>query len=163
MLMNLEHQVLVPSADFNKYYLMNRDLRRADFRRITAEGLYCAGADLREADFSYANMYWLDLYTADCTKAIFRLAKLQRANFKSACLQYADFSYAVITHDDMNFPSSFAHANLAGAIFKGATLTGTEYDSKTVFPKGFDPVRHGMCRVKHEDEFLSNPPCISAW
>jgi len=163
MLMNLEQKVLVPSADFNKYYLMNHDLRRADFRRITAEGLYCAGADLREANFSYSNMYWLDLYVANCTDAVFRYAKLQRVNFKSACLQRADFSYAVITHDDMHSPSTFAHANLAGANFQGATLIGTEYDSKTVFPKGFDPVQHGMCLVKHEDQFLSNPPCLSAW
>jgi len=34
--------------------------------------------------------------------------------------------------------------NLSGAILHGANFRGSEYDSRTVFPSGFDPELAGM-------------------
>ena len=159
MLRSIDGKVLGPSpiqADFN---LSDRDLRRADFRQITAEGLYCAGSDLREADFSDCDLYWLDMYTADCADACFRRAKLEGASFQSACLQRVDFSYAIIKHDNLGGASTFAHANLEGANFEGALLVGTEYDDATIFPAGFDPVSYGMVLNNRGHDSLVEPPC----
>lgn len=159
MLMSIDGKVLVSGSMDAGLDLGDRDLRRADFRRVTAEGLYCAGADLREADFSGCDLYWLDLYMADCTDACFRSAKLEGVNFASACLRRADFSNAVVKHDNLGGPSTFAHANLEGATFEGAFLVGTEYDDETIFPLGFDPLSYGMVLVKRADDSLIVPPC----
>src|SRR5690348_11154833 len=115
MLMSMDGKVLVATPIEDIHDLSDRDLKRADFRHVTAEGLYCAGADLREADFSDCDLYWLDMYAADGRDASFRRAKLQGVNFKSACLQRVDFSHAVVTNDNLGGPSTFAHADLEGA------------------------------------------------
>jgi uncharacterized protein YjbI with pentapeptide repeats len=159
MLKNLEGKMLVDTADFDKHDLSERDLRRADFRRISAMGLTCIGANLQDADFSYCSLYWLDMYVADCTGAIFRHAKLQGVNFASTCLQRADFSFALITHDNLGAPSTFVHADLTGANLEGADLSGTEYDTGTIFPVDFDPNEHGMILVRETDESLVQAPC----
>lgn len=158
MLMDREGKILVTEPIEAGLDLGDRDLKRADFRHVTADGLYCAGADLEEADFSHCDLYWLDMYDANCTGASFRHAKLEGVNFKSACLQRADFSFAVVTHDRLGGPSTFAHANLEGARFEGALLSGTEYDEDTVFPENFDPASYGMVHAIRVDDLLE-PPC----
>lgn len=159
MLVSKDGKVLVSSPINHRCDLSGRDLRRGDFRQITSEGLYCAGANLREADFFGCDLYWLDLYEADCTAACFQRAKLKGANFKSTCLLGADFSYAIITHDNLDRPSTFAHSNLEGANFEGALLVGTEYDDETVFPADFDPIRNGMVLNNRAHDSLVEPPC----
>jgi uncharacterized protein YjbI with pentapeptide repeats len=159
VLKSVDGKVLVSSPINDGLDLSDHDLRRADFHQVTADGLNCAGADLREADFSDCDLYWLDMYTADCTGASFRRSKLEGVNFKSACLQRADFSYAIITHDNLGGPSTFAHSNLDGASFEGASLVGTEYDEGTIFPAGFDPISYGMVLVRRADDSLVEPPC----
>jgi len=158
MLMNREGKILVAEPIEDGFDLGDKDLRRADFRNVTADGLYCAGSDLEEADFSHSDLYWLDMYGANCAGASFRSAKLEGVDSKSACLQRADFSYAVVTHDRLGVPSTFVHANLEGARFEGALLSGTEYDDNTIFPEGFDPASYGMVRTIRVDDLLE-PPC----
>jgi uncharacterized protein YjbI with pentapeptide repeats len=155
--MSLDGKVLVSGPITDGLDLGDQNLRRADFRRIAADGLYCAGADLREADFSDCDLYWPDMYMADCADACFQRAKLEGANFKSTCLQRADLSYAIVKHDNLGVPSTFAHANLEGANLEGALLIGTEYDEETVFPLGFDPISRGMVLVRRADDLLVKP------
>lgn len=159
MLKSIDGEILVSTPLEDGLDLGDRDLRKADFRHVTVEALYCAGANLREADFSDSDLYWLDMYMADCTNACFRGAKLAGVNFASACLQRADFSYALVKNDNLGGPSTFAHANLEGANFEGAFLVGTEYDEETIFPMGFDPLSYGMVLAKRADDSLVAPPC----
>jgi uncharacterized protein YjbI with pentapeptide repeats len=159
MLMSRDGKILVSGPISDGLDLSDQDLRMADFRHVIADGLNCAGADLREADFSDCNLYWLDMYTADCTGACFRNAKLEGVNFKSVCLKRTDFSYAIVEHDRLGRPSTFAHSDLTGANLEGAVLIGTEYDEKTIFPSGFDPRSHGMVLVNKADDSLVDAPC----
>jgi uncharacterized protein YjbI with pentapeptide repeats len=126
------------------------DLRNADFSGQQIEGLYLADADLRGADFRDADMYWLDLFRANCENAIFRNSRLSRANLESANLPGADFCAAYVSYDNIGGAGTLENADLTGARLNGADLKGCRYNSKTIFPLGFDPVREGLMRAQDE-------------
>ena len=159
MLTNLDGGVLVPETIRDGLDLGDRDLRRANFIRVVAAALELSGSDLRGSDFSDSDLYWADFYSSDCSKASFRNAVLQGANFKSACLRNADFSGATISPDQLGKPSSFAHADLTGAILDGANMTGTHYDLETLWPEGFVPEERGLILTDKHEDFLVKPIC----
>lgn len=66
---------------------------------------------------------------------------------KSVGYKRANFAGAIIERDQLGSPSTFAQADLTGAILKDATLIGTEYDRETIFPLGFDPIANGMVLI----------------
>ena len=162
MLTNREGHVLLDMPICDGMDLGDLDLRRANLRGLVASGLELSGSDLREADLSDSDLYWFDLYSADCSHACFRFAKLQGVNFKSACLRHADLSGATICADKLGRASSLAHADLSGAILDGADLRGTLYDSKTVWPKGFNPLDHGLLLTEVHEEWVVAPVCRDA-
>ena len=77
---------------------------------------------------------------------IFREAKLQSASFRNARLREADFYGANLKETD------FTLAHVHGADFRRAEnmdqahWEGCRYDSRTKFPKDFDPQEHGALR-----------------
>ena len=139
--------------------LSDRNLQGAIFAGSVLHGLDLSGSDLREADFSNCDLYWLNLFNANCNGCVFTRAVLEGANLKSACFRNADFSMAKITADRLGRPSSLAHANLEGAKLNDAALEGTQYDAKTVFPSDFNPKQHGMVLVPIVDDWLIVPDC----
>jgi uncharacterized protein YjbI with pentapeptide repeats len=159
MLINRSGDVLEANPLTDGIYLGDRDLRGAVFAGITIDSLELSGSDIRDADFSKSNIYWLDCFHANCRDASFRDATLEGANFKSACLRGADFTGARIGSDRLGRASSLAHADLTDAKLLGALLGGTEYDEKTVFPSGFRPSEEGMVLVSVTEDWLLTPWC----
>jgi hypothetical protein len=78
------------------------------------------GTDLRKADLRRVN-----LIGANLTKADLRGANLQGANLRGANLIGANLTKADLRRADLY----------------GADLNGVEYDERTKFPDGFDPLR----------------------
>jgi uncharacterized protein YjbI with pentapeptide repeats len=159
MLTNRNGEVLEAEPLRDGMDLSGRNLGRANFRNTVLDGLDLSGADLREADFFRSDLYWLNLFNSDCRGASFFGATLEGVNFKSACLRRVDFSEARLLPDRLGRASSFAHADLTAATLAGAVLTGTEYDSKTIFPSGFEPETHGLVLVEVKDDWLVLPAC----
>jgi uncharacterized protein YjbI with pentapeptide repeats len=159
MLMNRNGEVLEAEPLRDGMDLSGRNLRCANFRNMILDGLDLSGAELKEADFYCSNLYWLNLFNSDCRGVSFYRATLEGVNFKSACLRRVDFSEARILPDRLGRASSFAHADLTDATLVGAILAGTEYDSKTIFPSGFEPETHGMVLVEVKDDWLLLPAC----
>jgi uncharacterized protein YjbI with pentapeptide repeats len=139
--------------------LGDRSLRGAIFKGAALHGLELSGSDLRGSDFTDCNLYWLDLFNANCNDCLFNGAVLEGANLKSACFRNADFSGATICADRLGKASSLAHADLTGAKLANAVLEGTEYDVMTIFPADFDPKKHGMLLVQVVDDWLLVPEC----
>ena len=127
--------------------LMGADLRQADFRGKTLEGIDLSDANLEEADFSGADLYWLRLFRSNCEASKFNDAKLSAAVLDGANLKGADFENAYVSFDQIGVPSSMLGADLRGARLHNAILLGCEYDLYTLFPSDFDPVRAGMVRI----------------
>ena len=79
------------------------------------------GANLYDADLSYANLFYADLRDANLPGANLHDADLSYANLRNANLTGdADLSYAYLDHADLTF------ANLAGANLDGANLAGAD-------------------------------------
>ena len=162
MLVDKSGKILFADALEDGVDLGDRDLRGAVFKGKKLHGLEVSGADLRGSDFSHCDLYWLNMFAADCSEASFRDAVLEGANLKSACLRGADFTGTIIKADRLGKASSLVHADLTDAKLAGAVVEGTEYDSATVFPYGFDPGKQGMVIVTSTDPWLVKPKCKSS-
>ena len=138
--------------DLHQEYL--RDTSTGE--RANLSGATLKGANLYRADLTHAYLMDTNLTNADLLGADLRLADLTRANlsganFEDARLMNADLRYAYLGGAD------FRGANLSGAHLSGAHLSGADlwladlsgatYDSKTIFPHGFDPVEQDMILV----------------
>jgi hypothetical protein len=98
------------------------------------------GADLRGAHLEFMDCRTDEAPYASFERADFRGAKLMRARFGEANLREAHLE----------------GADLTGALLKQAAVAGALYDSRTVFPAGFDPVARGMVAAPE------TPPLILA-
>lgn len=107
--------------------------RDADMRRMRFLGtlkavrpVYLENADLREADFSHANVSWFQFNGADMSDAILRNAVFEYTNMKGANLAGADLTGANMGGIDLR------KANLAGATMDRAFLNRTVMSDATV-------------------------------
>ena len=114
--------------DFWGWNLSDADLRGAELRGVDLSLVDLTGANLQGADLRGANLEWAKLAGADLSEADLTGANLKFANFTGAVLRWADLS----------------HADLRFADFTGTDLTGTNYNSKTLFPDNFNPENQGM-------------------
>jgi hypothetical protein len=114
--------------DFHEANLPGIDLSRATLSGANFSGANLSGANLSNADLNGANFSNADLSGADLKRAFFKYASLSNANLQDADLREATLDLA----------------NLRGANLSDANLEGATYDSRTVFPDGFDPGAHGM-------------------
>jgi uncharacterized protein YjbI with pentapeptide repeats len=92
--------------------------------------------DLRDADFTSANLEHVNLTSANLGYAKLSFAKLSHANlssanFSSAYLRFADFSSANLSHTILAFAYlgsvDFSHANLSHAILTEADLSHANF------------------------------------
>lgn len=107
--------------------------RDADMRRMrflgtpkAARPVYLENADLREADFSHANVSWFQFNGADMSDAILRNAVFEYTNMKGANLAGADLTGANMGGIDLR------KANLTGATMDRAFLNRTVMSDATV-------------------------------
>ena len=94
------------------------------------------GADLRDADLSGAYLKWEDLSRADLRDADLRDAYMTGADLRGADLRGAYLRRAILRR-----------ADLSEADLRDADLYDAKYNSKTVFPTGFNPEKEIMVRV----------------
>lgn len=123
------------------------DLRDAAMAGLELEGAILENSDLSRADLTGADLYWgymrgARLRDACLQRAILRGASLEDADLRGANLQYADFSL-----DNLGGSTSLKGADLRGANVIGALFYGAEYNERTLFPEGFDPLIQKMVRV----------------
>lgn len=160
----------ITEASLSKADLAGTDLRdRDDLHEISFRGknLYqsilqgvqimwadFSGAQMNEADMSGAVMAFGDFSKTDLRDAKMANANLQGANFQGANLAGADLNGANLQGVNLLW------ANLSNTDLQGVNLTQTnpawanvreaKYNSKTKFPAGFNPKKHGMIFVPDE-------------
>jgi uncharacterized protein YjbI with pentapeptide repeats len=123
---------------------MDMDLSGAVFDGLILEGAYFAGARLYNSSFVKCDLYWASFFQAVAVKADFRGAELRGANLEDANFQQACFDEADLGRDALNGGTQLSGADLTGASVYRAKFDGARYDSRTKFPTGFDPKKHGM-------------------
>ncbi|MEX0338893.1 MAG: pentapeptide repeat-containing protein [Arenibacterium sp.] len=114
------------------------------FEGIVWEGTHLDGAQLDNANFKGADLYWAGFFQAQLNGANFENANLQGADPKEASCVGANFRWANLGKDNLSGRSQLQGADLTGAILNRARLEGAEYDQHAKFPKGFRPSSHGM-------------------
>jgi uncharacterized protein YjbI with pentapeptide repeats len=117
----------------------------AGFAGTSQDGFIFPGAQLAGVNFSNCKLYWAMLSGANLRSANFRGADLRGASLAGADCTGADFSDANFGPGNIGiFGADLRGTNFSEAVLDGATLLSAKYDESTVFPRGFDPVLHGM-------------------
>ena len=128
-----------PNCDLYEEAAWGADLSRADLSRTDLRSALLIGADLRGADLRAADLSNAWLHRADMTGANLEGARLDGALLMGATLRDANLRQASIQRARVegdkrfNYPSQIVEADLTGASFIGADLTGTEiWDSSLI-------------------------------
>jgi uncharacterized protein YjbI with pentapeptide repeats len=158
-------------ASFSRAFLSVSRFRQASLRRTSFDRAVMTGSNLAFADLDGASFFEASLgnasfqgaklelagfFCASADKAMFYGAKLTKANlirgrFEGASFSSADLSGAILGSADFS-NAMFQGAKLENVDLGRVTLTNAEYDDKTVFPPGFDPVAAGMVKVRYDQE-----------
>lgn len=136
----------------DQYQKGNRDFRNVNLTKITWQTPFSQTAiikaDLRGANFSGSDLYWIVFSQSNLTKAILVNTLIIQGEFSEACLQEADLSNSRLFGS--NFSYSFCRkanftktdlrtSNLSGANFFEANLEkaylGAALIDKTIFYK----------------------------
>lgn len=107
-----------------------RDHRGTDLSRVRLVAM-----DLRENDFTGANLEWADMTECDLSGA-----RLCDANLHGAYLTGAQFVGADLSNARLDDAYLLA-TNLGGAMLDGTTFRGAIWDQGTTWPAGFVPPR----------------------
>lgn len=132
--------------------LANTVFRDADMRRMRFLGklepkcpVYLENADLREADFSRANVSWFQFNGADMSGAILRNAVFECTNMEGVNLAGADLTGANMGGIDLR------KANLTGATMDKAFLNKTVMSDATVSGASVQSLRSRNSNVRRVD------------
>ena len=117
--------------------LRGTNLRKVDLRGANLEGVNLAGANLKGVNFLMANLEGANLKGVDFQGANLEGVDLRNANLQKAFLHEVNFLWA-----------DLRGANFERTILSRTFLKNALYDSKTKFPKGFDPKARGMILFK---------------
>ena len=127
-------------------YQDDADFRRADFQR-------CAFAPLTAMDACFDGCRFDDaeIYDVLASGASFRAASFRGARFRGATLESCDFrlanlSDAAFVSNNLGGKCSIRGADLSTAKLDRAVFDACLFNSKTLFPPGFDPEREGLAR-----------------
>ena len=126
-----------------EYNLSGADLESANLQGIIWQEITLCRANLKEADFYWANLFMSDLSETNCESARFSGAALEEVNFTRANLKNADFG-----KDNLGASSDVSGVNFTDANLDGTKFDETRYDDKTIFPKNFNPEKNGLVRIK---------------
>lgn len=125
----------------------NADMRRMRFvgRLDPRRPVYLENADLREADFSRANVSWFQFDGSDMSGAILRNAVFECTNMERANLAGADLTGANMGGIDLR------KANLTGATMDKAFLNKTVMSDATVSGASVQSLRSRNSNVRRVD------------
>jgi uncharacterized protein YjbI with pentapeptide repeats len=119
-----------------------QDLKGIDLSGRDLSGLYLKGCNLLRANLKGTN-----LNGANLSQAYLAWAYLNEATLEGTNLSDADLAGASLQGTDLS-EANLAGANLTRANLIGASLAGARYDSRTVWPEGFEPQDCGAVRVR---------------
>ena len=122
-------------------------LEAACFFDVTFTNVTFKKSDLYMANFSFENLDGVNFEGACLRGASFEGASLKSANLKNTDLSFDLFGCA----------AELLGADLSNALLEGAVLKGVEYDSKTIFPDLFDPLKQGMVNVSTTPKKKKSP------
>lgn len=143
---------ILRELDLKYIFLYEENLNGLLLPVVTLHGAVLSRAQFQNAFLDSANLQVADLSWINLQNTFLRWANLQGAELLGANLQGADFSWA----------------NLQGAELKDikyddkTIFSGAYYDSKTIFPDGFDPKAHGMRKVDEHGNRLKDKEDTSA-
>jgi hypothetical protein len=103
-----------------KHYYTTPDLSGAYFSKVDLRGAYLVRTNLRETDFSGANLNWADLSEADLSGADLSGADLNKVDLSKAIL-----SKTTLCGTDLS-KSDLSETDLSGANLRGANLRETD-------------------------------------
>lgn len=165
LLLGLERdlsRVDLSDRDLSWFSLRRRTMQRARMRRCCLFRANLEHCDLTRAEFDDADL--TNVFMAD---AVLEEAMLHRATLDSAHLQRANLTNAALYGSSMR-RAKLTAAQLAGADLRAvdlrdadltdADLSGATFDSDTLFPEGWDPVREAMVQSETTpDRFITTP------
>lgn len=147
--------------------LSGADLSKADLSGADLYDIKLNEANLEEADLSGAEMQWSNLKRADLKRANLTKTNLSRAEMSQANLFNAKLNEASLDEASLEdaylkeaeLSEAFLNmANLNGAHLMGANLNlvdlsetylrGSQYNTDTIWPEGFDPDAAGAIRIE---------------
>ncbi len=163
------HKANFSQASLTDAVLREVQLQEADLRRATLIGAVLSGADLRQSNLHRADLRRAQMDTVTLDHAILSAAVLLNVSLVSASLrrvnlQGADLRGAKLLQAHLD-DASLLRANLQDADLRGADLRGADlreanlyranlraarYDSRTRWPKGFEPYNIGL--IYSEDD-----------
>jgi uncharacterized protein YjbI with pentapeptide repeats len=123
------------------------DLRDAQLSGIVAEGLMCMNTRFNGANLAGADLYWAMAQGADFAEADLGGASLRGANLRDCNFAAANLAGADLSSDNLGGSTRMQGADLTGAALADAKLRSAEFDGRTRFPHGFDPLERGMVKV----------------
>ncbi len=100
------------------------------------------GVNLRGRRMRYANLNGVNLHLANMHRS-----DLWGSDFRDADLRLADLSYANV-----------GNADFSGAKLAGVNLDGARYNSRTLWPTGFNPLDWG---ARFEGEVTKDAPGVT--
>lgn len=141
---------------------IGKDFDSADLRGVNMaggllEGAMFSDANLEEANLEGCDFYWAIFYRANLQKSTLKDAIVRGVDLKLANLRGADLRNADFSQDNLGGSTQLQGADLTEALVEGAKFQGTEYDSSTKFPLGFNPENNGM-RFVMADEIGDTGP-----
>lgn len=140
--------ILTYDEDDERWIWGEYDLSGANLERANLFGVLWMNVILREANLKSADLYWASLFGSDlsrsnCENTDFSGTDLKEVNFTGANLKNAKFG-----RSNLGTITDLSGANFTDSILDGAKFDHTRYDSKTVFPRGFDPVKNGLICIQ---------------
>jgi len=121
--------------EYNRFRQDNK-IFRPDFHKKNLNKM-----SLERANFKEAYLEYTKFQESHLENAIFVKANLYGSNFKGAFLKGADFRYA-----------DLRSANLLNTDLEGAKFRYAQYNSKTKFPKDFDPIARGLINKDYQTQ-----------
>lgn len=141
-------------TSFSEAYVTEVDVRDADFHGFDFAGAFLAGGNFSSTDLRKANLDDSDIFEVDLSDVDLREATFLNASFFVVEMNQTDLRDADLRNSDL------AVVDLRGADLRGADLRWKEandiqfdhasYDSRTKWPKGFDPKAAGAILVDED-------------
>lgn len=132
--------------------LQEAQLENANLKDANLKGAQCQesqfgaanlqNAILRDANLSLSYLLEADMQNANLRGANLQNAKMVRVNLSRASLRDANLKDAILLISNLE-NSKLWGTNLIGVDLQTVNLKGAQYTSKTIWPKGFDPISAG--------------------
>lgn len=109
---------------WNHWRSKNRDVP-LNFARIVLNGVNLSESDVRDINFTRANLSASKFHKADCRRTCFAGANLKGTDLGGADLRAANLKWANLARTNL-MRANLSDANLSGADLTGANLSGAE-------------------------------------